>query len=136
MINPMDLTGKHIIVTGASQGIGKETAQHIAKLGAKVSLIARTEEKLNSVKAVLEGTGHNTFPFDLKNIAGIEELVKNIIDMQGPADGLVHSAGISVMRPIKLTKYDFVHEMMLINFYPFVELVRCLCKKELFKQRF
>lgn len=129
MINPMDLTGKHIIVTGASQGIGKETAVHIAKLGAKVSLIARTEDKLKAVTEAMEGAGHSSFPYDLKNIDGIEELVKNIVANQGPADGLVHCAGIANMRPLQMTKYDFLHDMMLLNFYSFAELTRCISKK-------
>jgi NAD(P)-dependent dehydrogenase (short-subunit alcohol dehydrogenase family) len=129
MINPMDLTGKHIIVTGASQGIGKETALHIAKLGAKVSLIARSEDKLQSVKVIMEGTENRIFPFDLKNISGIEELIKNIVAENGPADGLVHCAGIATMRPLQMTKYDFLHDMMLLNFYSFAELARCISKK-------
>ncbi len=129
MINPMDLTGKHIIVTGASSGIGKETAQQIAKLGAKASLISRSEDKLKLVKAVLEGTGHNIFPFDLKNISGIEGLIKNIVEKQGPADGLAHCAGVGDMRPLQVTNFDFIHEIMLINFYSFIELTRTISKK-------
>lgn len=130
MINPMDLSGKHILVTGASQGIGRATAIHISKLGAKVSLIARNEEKLKETLDMLEGDGHTVDSFDLKQVEGIEGLVAQIITKSGALNGLVHSAGIATMRPLKMTKSDFLHDMMLINFYAFVELVRCASKKK------
>ncbi|GHV51652.1 hypothetical protein FACS1894216_06210 [Synergistales bacterium] len=44
MINPMDLTERLVLVTGASAGIGRETAVHISKLGAKAVLLARSED--------------------------------------------------------------------------------------------
>ena len=46
MFNLVDLTGKRIIVTGASQGIGRDTAILLSKLGATLILIARNEDKL------------------------------------------------------------------------------------------
>ena len=48
MINPMDLTVKHVIITGASSGIGRATCIQASKLGANVSLVARNEQKLLS----------------------------------------------------------------------------------------
>ena len=58
MINPMDLTDKHYIVTGASSGLGRQTCITLSQLGAKVSLIARNKDKLNETIALMEGTGH------------------------------------------------------------------------------
>ena len=46
MINPMDLTSKLVLITGASSGIGKETAIQISRLGARVVLVARRVEQL------------------------------------------------------------------------------------------
>ena len=46
MINPMDLTGKRILITGASSGIGRETAVLVSQLGAEVVLLGRNEERL------------------------------------------------------------------------------------------
>lgn len=129
MINPMDLTGKHILVTGASSGIGKATAIHISKLGAKVSLIARNQEKLNDTLDMLEGNGHQLYPFDLKQTNGIEKLINEIVLKEGALNGLVHCAGIGDMRPLQMTKTNFLHDVMLINFYAFVELIRCASKK-------
>jgi NAD(P)-dependent dehydrogenase (short-subunit alcohol dehydrogenase family) len=132
MINPMDLTGKHVLVTGASQGIGRATAIHISMLGARVSLVARNEEKLKATLDMLEGDGHTMYSFDLKRVEDIEGLIKQIVSQNGPLSGLVHCAGIATMRPLAMTNSKFLHDMMLINFYSFVELVRCASKKKNF----
>lgn len=58
MYQMVDLTGKQILITGASSGMGAETARLCAKLGAKVVLVARNEEKLGAVLHELEGEGH------------------------------------------------------------------------------
>lgn len=130
MINPMDLTGKKILVTGASSGIGRATAIQLSRLGANVIMVARNEKKLKETLDMLEGDGHTLFSFDLKEIEGIEGLVKKIVSQSGAVNGLVHCAGIATMRPLSMTKIDFLHDMMLINFYAFVELVRCASKKK------
>lgn len=130
MINPMDLTGKHILVTGASQGIGRATAIHISKLGAKVSLLARNEEKLKETLGMLEGEGHNVYTFDLKNIDSIECFFDGIISKEGRLNGIAYCAGVVGIRPLQMTKYDFIHNMMLINFYAFIELARVTAKKK------
>ncbi|MFT4326881.1 MAG: SDR family NAD(P)-dependent oxidoreductase [Candidatus Woesearchaeota archaeon] len=129
MINPMTLEGKTILITGASDGIGKETALLASKLGAKIILVARSEEKLRNTMDTLEGKGHRWYSFDLKEIDKIESLIKNVVTENGALDGFVHCAGISTMRPLKNTNHDFLQEMMLINFYSFVELTRLITKK-------
>src|SRR5665648_22091 len=123
MINPMDLTGKHILITGASLGIGRATAEHLSKLGAKLSLVARIIEKLEETLSNLEGDGHFIYPADLKEIDGIGNLIDRIVKDSGVIDGLVHCAGIATMRPLNMTTYNFLHDMMSINYYSFIELV-------------
>ena len=112
MINPMDLTGKHVVITGASAGIGRATAIQASKLGARISLIARNEERLKETLDMLDGEGHRYFAFDLNNVDGIESLVKNVVLQGGALDGFVHCAGIGPNRPIKLTKPSFVEEVL------------------------
>ena len=130
MINPMDLSGKLILVTGASSGIGRASAIQFSKLGARVLLLARNEEKLNETLYMLEGTGHAIYPFDLTEIDKIEELIKKIVYENGALNGLVHCAGIAPMRPLSLTKGAYLHDVMLLNFYSFVEVIRCASKKK------
>ena len=130
MINPMALTGKHIVVTGASSGIGRSTCIQASRLGAKVSLIARNEEKLKETLSLMEGEGHSYYVFDLNEINEIDGLITSISEKQGPIDGLVHCAGIGTNRPLKLTKYDFVEQMTRINYFAFVELIRAAAAKK------
>ena len=123
------LKNKNILITGASDGIGKSTAIIASKLGAKVIMVARDKEKLQNVMYQLEDENHSWHSYDLKKVEGIENLVKDIVRTDGPLDGLVHCAGISATRPLKLTNFNFLHDMMLINFYSFFELCRCVSKK-------
>lgn len=132
MINPMDLSGKHVLLTGASQGLGRAIAIHISQLGAKVSLVSRNQDKLNETCLALAGSGHQIFPFDLKRIEEIDGLTSEIVNAGGALSGLIHCAGVADMRPLSMTKYDFLHDMMLINFYPYIELIRCCSKKKNF----
>lgn len=134
MVNPMDLSGKTILITGASDGIGKATTILLSQLGARIVMIARNRDKLQAVLEELEGEANKWYSYDLKGIDGIEGLVKTIVNENGPLDGFVHSAGIASMRPLKMTTYDFMHEMMLTNFYSFVEIARCLSMKGRYRE--
>lgn len=130
MFNPMDLTGKHIVVTGASSGIGRATCIQASRLGAKISLVARNEEKLNETKSLMQGEGHKIYSCDLAEIDQIDGLISSIVKENGAIDGLVHCAGISINRPIKLIKPDFVERMTRINYFAFVELIRAAAAKK------
>ncbi len=130
MINPMELTGKHFVVTGASSGLGRQTCITLSQLGARLSLIARNEEQLKQTISLMEGTGHAFFPFDVTNIEAIERLIKTIVANNGKINGLVHAAGIGTIKPLSMTKYDFIKNMMDIHFFSFVEFMRIIGKKK------
>ena len=131
MINPMDLTNKHIVVTGASDGIGRATCIQASKLGAKVSLIARNIEKMKETLSSMENNAHAIYSFDLNEIQDIDELITKIVEEHGPIDGLVHSAGIGANIPIKFTKFSHVEKLMKVNYYAFVELLRVASSKKI-----
>ncbi len=130
MLNPLNISNKHIVVTGASSGIGRATCIQASKLGAKISLISRNEDKIKETIALMEGVEHKYYLFDFDDIKGIDNIISQIVAEQGMIDGLVHSAGIGSNRPIKLVKPDFVEKMMRINYLSFVELLRIVSSKK------
>lgn len=132
MFNLVDLTGKKIVVTGASQGIGRDTAILLSKLGAQLALVARGEEKLKETLSLLEGEGHKYYLLDISGLNDIEVCVKNIVKDFGPLDGLVYAAGIDMSRPLQQFKPEFVFKIMNINFNGFIEFVRCCTRKNYF----
>ncbi len=129
MINPMDLTGKRILVTGATGGMGAETALQLSKLGANLVICGRNEEKLNKLYELLEGNGHAKYVLDLNDADEIEGSIKKMVAECGSFDGLAFCAGIAPMRPLKMTKRQNMIEVMDANLFSFVEIVRCITKK-------
>lgn len=130
MYNPMRLEGKHILITGASSGIGRNCAIVASRLGAKITVVARREDKLCETISLMDsGQKHAMFAFDLENIDCIADLISEIVLTQGPLDGFCHAAGLATVRPLKLSNNEFLNKIFNINIYAFVELVRCLCLK-------
>ena len=67
MYNPFSLKGKIILVTGASSGIGRATAVECSKMGAKLVLTARNEDRLKETLNLLQGDEHQYIVADLSN---------------------------------------------------------------------
>lgn len=131
MINPMDLSGKHILITGGSSGIGRQCAIQASRLGAGVTIIARSEERLMETIQMMDRPEEQAcYSFDLSKTEQIEELVKTVITERGSVDGFVHAAGIADVRTLKQTKPKFVEKMFRIHTYALFELVRCLSLKD------
>ena len=83
MYNPFSLVGKTILITGASSGIGKATAIECARLGAKLILVGRDEQRLNEVFNLLEGAGHEQIKLDLTDGSALEQFVKSLPEIDG-----------------------------------------------------
>lgn len=129
LVQKLDLSGKKIIVAGASSGIGRQAAITLSENGARIIAIARRENMLMETTNQLKGEGHCHYSFDLTNIEGIPELIKRIVSENGKLDGLAYCAGIGRTLPLKSFSPKMVDEVMRINFYAFYEIVRQFCKK-------
>ena len=129
MKNLIDLTDKHIMIIGASSGIGRQTAITLSSVGARLTLVARTEEKLKAVISELDGKGHEYSPCDVTDLTGIEAMIKHAIERSGRLDGLVYSAGISMSMPLTMFKPEKLQKLFDVNFFAFIECVRQATKK-------
>ena len=132
MINPMELTGKKVLVSGASGGIGRATAQRLSELGASLILLDIDLGRIHEVIENLDGKDHTGYSLNFKAIDSIEETIDLIHKENGTLNGFVHCAGIAPMRPFKMTKYADILPTMQINFFSFVEIVRCISQKKRF----
>lgn len=133
MNNTISFTGKKIVLAGAG-GIGSATAELLAALGAKMILLDVAEDKMKEVVARLPGEGHSYYICDFSAVESIEPVIAQLIQNNGAVDGYVHCTGVGSVRPLKMSKYDFMLRVMDINFFSFVEMVRCLTKKGAFNE--
>jgi NAD(P)-dependent dehydrogenase (short-subunit alcohol dehydrogenase family) len=132
MYNPMDLTGKRILVTGASSGIGRACAVVLSKLGAGLVLVGRNEARLHETERMLEGSDHQIQPFDLEQVEQIKNLTVLTNAREHKFSGIVHSAGVCPIFPIAGTTQTMMEMAMRVNFNSFVEITRCFTKKMYF----
>jgi NAD(P)-dependent dehydrogenase (short-subunit alcohol dehydrogenase family) len=128
MKNPMDMTGRRVLVTGASSGIGQATAILLAELGCQVILVARNEERLQATRAKMPGNGHIVKAFDLSKVETIEPWLKEIIASTGPLNGLVHSAGIQRTVPIRFEKASVDDPLWRLNYHAAAALLTTFSK--------
>ena len=131
MNNPMDLTGKTYLVTGASSGIGRQVCITLSQLGAKVILMARNENRLKETIELMDSPNiHKIVIFDLNRLDEIEETIKLTAAKIGKFDGFCHCAGLGTTKPLSATTPSFMEEMMKVNLYSFIEITRCITKKK------
>lgn len=128
MNNPFSLEGKTVVVTGASSGIGRQTAKDCAGMGARVVLMGRNEERLHETLSQMEGIGHLVVSFDLTDYQNLKDCVKEIVGQVGPVAGLVNCAGISATLPLKLIDVQKMEELFHANIFSAIQLTRHFCQ--------
>ncbi|MDH4267855.1 MAG: SDR family oxidoreductase [Deltaproteobacteria bacterium] len=100
-LDRFNLAGRTAVVTGASEGIGRELALGLAGAGADAIVCSRREQKLIEVKAQIETLGRRgeVFVLDVGKISSIEELGNFILDRFGKVDILINNAAYTVTKP-------------------------------------
>ena len=112
----LSLDGATALVTGASSGIGLETARSLAARGARLAVTARRGDRLDALVADLPGTGHVAVPRDLAEPGAAEALVDDAWDQLDALDVVVHNAGIPKRRHVTAVTMDEVAETMYLNY--------------------
>lgn len=104
----LELAGESIVVTGATSGIGRATAERLASEGARLTLVARTADRLDAVAMELPGGPHATLAIDVTDEDAGVEIVRTVIEAHGRLDAVVVSAGTSSRKePEDLTPADW-----------------------------
>ena len=126
MYNPFSLENKTILVTGASSGIGRATAIECSKMGAKLVITGRNEERLQETFGQLEGDGHRQMIADLMAVDDVTRLVDVCPDL----NGVVLCVGISLVVPFLFATREKFDKIFDANFFAPIELLRLLGKQK------
>jgi NAD(P)-dependent dehydrogenase (short-subunit alcohol dehydrogenase family) len=129
--NPFSLEGKRILITGATSGLGYETAITCAKMGAEVIGIGRDPVRLASTQKALteiSGLAHQMIEADLTDSAAREKVIASLTS---PVNGVVHGAGISRLSPVRMISEAHLREVQSINVEAPTLLTQALLKKSL-----
>lgn len=98
------LSGGSYLITGASSGIGRTTAQLVASCGGRVIATGRNANRLAETVDNLSGTGHVASAMDLTSVDQVADWFKEIAVEYGPLNGVLHSAGIELLSPVRMLK--------------------------------
>lgn len=129
MYNPFTLEGKTVLITGASSGIGADTAIECSKLGASVIITGRNEERLQAVLSQLDTSFSQKHQYVIADLSSEEE-IQSLVDAIGPIDGLVNNAGVNRVKPIAFIKSEDLEYIFQNNTFSSVLLAKMLLKKK------
>ena len=131
--------GRVVLVTGASSGIGRATALHLAGAGAVVLLVARSKDQLVDAREEIRRAGGTAYdyPCDLSDLDQVDELVAHVLHDHGHVDVLLNNAGRSIRRKVSKSRdrfHDFERPMQL-NYFAALRLTTGLLPIMVERQR-
>jgi NAD(P)-dependent dehydrogenase (short-subunit alcohol dehydrogenase family) len=109
-LTEFDLTGKTVLITGGSRGLGLVMAREFAREGARLALCARDEAELQRAQADIEKLGGEvmTVPCDVTNKDSVTQMIERVNNRFGGVDVLVNNAGVIQVGPLEvMTPEDF-----------------------------
>ena len=122
----MRIEGRTVIITGASSGIGRETAREFASRRANVVLASRNREKLEAIAQDLASLpGHRlVVPTDVTDQLATEALVRRTVEEFGTLDILVNNAGVGLFAPIADGSIENMRYLFEVNFWGAVHAIQ------------
>jgi NAD(P)-dependent dehydrogenase (short-subunit alcohol dehydrogenase family) len=121
------LEGRVVLVTGASSGIGRAVAAHVARHGAKVMLVSRTQQRLEELRVEIEALGGSAwvYPTDLSDLDACERMGRRVLEEHGRVDVLINNAGRSIRRSLvqQLDRFHDFERTMQLNYFGAVKLM-------------
>ena len=115
----MDFKNKVVLITGASSGIGKQTAIEFAKLGSDIILVARTKNKLEQVENQLKQFNVTTLvcPCDVSKKEQVENMSKIVLKKFNSVDILINNAGFAIYGSVFDLSIDEIESQMETNYF-------------------
>jgi NAD(P)-dependent dehydrogenase (short-subunit alcohol dehydrogenase family) len=128
----LNLSGKHILITGGSKGIGLACAQAFLAEGAHVSLVSRSEANLARARESLSAHGNDrvqTHASDLTQPASAQAALDAAIATFGPVDVLVNSAGAAKRTPAPELTPQAWHDAMQAKYFSYIHMIDPVIKQ-------
>ncbi len=116
----MQINGKVVLITGASEGIGAACAAAFRKRGARLALMARSADKLRQVA----GADALAIPGDVTDPAARQQAVAATLKRFGTVDVLINNAGAGLYSPAFIAPIGEVRRMFELNFFSLLEMVQ------------
>jgi NAD(P)-dependent dehydrogenase (short-subunit alcohol dehydrogenase family) len=121
------LAGQVVVITGASSGVGRCTAQHLAAQGARVVLTARRAEALDALAREIEGAGRAALavPADVAHEDEVRQVARAAVERFGRIDGWVNCASVFLQASVEDTTAEEYRRVLDVNFMGVVHGTRC-----------
>ncbi|MBP7737849.1 MAG: SDR family NAD(P)-dependent oxidoreductase [Spirochaetes bacterium] len=116
----MEISGSTIVITGASRGLGREMALRLSRAGARVILVARSEESLQSAQRTVSdiaGYSPDAFPCDITDEWAVAGIARTIGATYRRVDALINNAGIGILKPVSEMSGDEMRRHFEVNLF-------------------
>lgn len=101
-----NIKDKVVVITGASSGLGAETARHLVEAGAKVVLGARRLDRLEALATELRLSKEAAFKVDVTDREQVKALVDHAVKLHGRIDVMINNAGLMPLAPLEMMRFD------------------------------
>ena len=115
----MEISGKVVIITGASEGIGRAAVKRFAAAGAIIAAVARSTDRLESLSEELRGLGHEAFPIpcDMRDRDAVNRMIERTFEKYGRIDILINNAGQSAAGTVAEVNPEDFRQIVELNMY-------------------
>ncbi len=133
-----NITGKNVIITGASRGIGKAIALKLAQEGANIVIAARNQETLDKAVAEIQEKASGKIvgiSTDVSQLEDLKKLHKTAVAELGDIDILINNAGVSSQYPFDKQPIEDLERLVNTNYLGYVRLIRLVIPQMIKKKR-